>query len=176
MSKKNKPRRPYMSEWADGELVHYTYLIEPMYKILFEGYTVQRKAFNSFDYAGYNIGENERVYNPTPAERFAPRWLANEAKHKRSLIDNILLNTFQLGMEYSRRLDARKGLPYKVLQDVLHRKVHELNLLKKQLSEYDENFKEQAIPDESEIEDLLIDEVDLDGDSDVENVDTKEED
>ena len=173
---KKKRQKPSMTEWIDGQIVPIGYLLSPLHRIILDGYKFERKASSSFDYVGYNIGETERLYSPTPAERFTSRWLNNEAKFNRTLLENTMITIFQLGMEYSRRLDAQHGLPRKVLEDLLNQSVSQNAALRSELSEYDDKHEEKEIPMISDIEDLIIEDfIELDETKEVDAINTKEE-
>lgn len=148
-----------MKNWSDDEnqLVSYDDLLSPLKRIMHNGYRLERLPITHFMYSGYNIGSNEQLYFPTPEERFSSRWIENDAKFKRSLLDNVLITAFQLGMEQGRRLDRRNRISNKLLEDILKTRIKMVKNLKFKLSEYDNRYKENSpIPLESGDDDLII--------------------
>jgi len=159
MGKKKKHRAiNLMKDWpSDGGTIHYESLIHPVKKVFFEGYKLERKAIKQFTYTGYNIGNSEHLYYPTPSERFSSKWLENEEKHNRTLLDNIFVTIFQLGMEYGRRSDRSNKLSNDLLHDILRARTATIKELREKLSVYDPAFAEpEPIPVETENLDLLI--------------------
>lgn len=161
MGKRKKRRAILMREWPADETnaLPYDDLIFPLKKIMHEGYKLERLPINQFVYTGYNIGKNEReVYFPTPEERFSSRWLENEKKWKRTLLDNILITAFQLGIEQGRRFERNQRYSSELLMDILNARTKTIKNLREKLGKYDETYKEDlSIPMEHEGEDLLID-------------------
>jgi hypothetical protein len=160
MGKKKKRHINLMRDWPTDETcgVRYEDLIYPLKKIMHEGYRIERLPVSQFIYTGYNIGEEEyRYYSPTPQERFAHRWLDNEKKQDRTLLDNVLVTTFQLGMEQGRRLGRTQNYSNQLLEDMLKSKSNTIKKLKATLSQYDPAYAEDPpTPMESEDAELLI--------------------
>lgn len=171
MGKKKKHRASFMKEWSSDDCVgvQYDSLIFPLKKIIHEGYRLERLPTKQFVYTGYNIGKEERRYFPTPEERFAARWLDNEAKHKRTLIDNVLITVFQLGIEQGRRLDNPNRYSNILLEDILKARTKTIQQLRAQL--YGE---EVPVALEHDDEALIIDN-DIESLDDVDAQSSKEE-
>lgn len=150
-----------MQEWPDDNTcgIDPEDLIFPLKQILLEGYRLDRTAQNQFIYAGYNIGtEEHRVYHPTPAERFSSRWLNNETKFGRSLLDNILMTVFHLGIEQGRRFTQPELDINKMLTSIIELRTKRVHELETKLSEYgDADGITKEIPFESNLPDLNID-------------------
>jgi len=162
MGKKKKHNRCLMREWPHegNRTVLCDELIEPLKKIVFEGYKLERLPLKQFTYTGYNIGKSDRLYYPTPDERFSSRWLENEQKFKRTLLDNVLMTVFQLGVEQGRRLDWYNRQTNELLSDIIKAKTKQIQELRQELSQYDESFQEEPpIPLELEDDELIIDQV-----------------
>lgn len=149
--------------------VRYEEIIFPLKKIMFEGYRLERLPLKQFSYTGYNIGRDDRLYCPTPEERFSSRWLENEQKFKRTLFDNIILTAFQLGVEQGRRLDQPNRYSHDLLVDILHARTRRIKELTKLLAVYDPGFSEEEnIKLETSNPELLIDS-DMSDDVDAQN-------
>lgn len=160
MGKRNKKKHSLMHEWPDDKScgVRYEDLIMPLKRIVFEGYKLERLPLKQFRYTGYNIGPTDQLWAPTPEERFSSRWLDNEAKNKRTLLDNVIMTVFQLGIEQGRRLDYGNRYEHKVLRDIVESRTATINKLRAELSQYDPSYIERPeIPLEHDDEDLLID-------------------
>lgn len=176
MSKKNKRNICLMKNWPSDETlgVPFEDLIFPVKKIVLEGYRMERLPIKQFTYTGYNIGEPERLYYPSPVERFTTRWLTNDEKFKRTLLDNALQVAFQLGMEQGRRLDKYKRYNNDLLVDIIHARTRTIRRLQAQLSEYEEtaNFSCE-VPLESADDQLMIE--NMEAFDDVDARDAKED-
>lgn len=166
MGKRNKKKYHHhalMKEWPDdSDLVSYSSLIEPIKKIYHEGYKVERKPIRTFIYKGYNIGKEDRFYFPTPEERFTARWLENEDKFDRTLMDNIFAVIFQLGMEQGRRTSRHDRYANDLLQDIIDARTKTIRCLRQRLSQYEPEFadeKEIPLDRKNEEEDLIINDV-----------------
>lgn len=161
MGKKNKRRASLMKEWPSDEScgVPCEDLLVPLKKIVFEGYEIKRRPVTQFTYTGYNIGKADRLYYPTPDERFSSRWLENETKFNRTLLDNILMTAFQLGIEQGRRIDRNQKYANSLLEDIVKARTKTVNKLREQLAQYDDTYANDNIPMEHEGTDLIIDEI-----------------
>lgn len=163
--KKNKKQHSLMREWPSDDCtgVQYDSLIFPLKKLLHEGYRLERLPTKQFVYTGYNVGEQERIYYPTPEERFSTRWLENEAKFKRTLMDNVLATVFQLGVEQGRRGERPNRYSNLLLEDILKARTKAIKNLRARLAEFDEAYRddETPVPLESEDDSLLIDSMDV---------------
>jgi hypothetical protein len=162
--KKNK-HHSLMRDWPTDNCVgiQYDNLIFPLKKIMHEGYRLERLPTKQFVYTGYNIGLEERMYFPTPEERFSTRWLENEAKFKRTLMDNILVTVFQLGIEQGRRGERPNRYSNVLLEDILQARTRKIKQLRAKLAEYDEAYRddETPVPLETDDDSLLIDNMDV---------------
>lgn len=158
MGKKNRRRVSLMKDWPSSEScgVSLEDLIYPLKRIVYEGYELKRKPLLQFTYAGYNIGKADRLYHPTPDERFSSRWLENEAKFNRTLMDNILITAIQLGMEQSRRREYNQKYTNALLEDIVKAQTTKIKELKAKLAQYDVNYAEENIPMEHEGDELII--------------------
>lgn len=136
-----------MREWpADGSPITAYNAISPLVNIMHEGYSLERKPVMHFLYHGLNIGKADRLYNPTPDERFTGRWLTNDMKFNRTLLDNVLITAFQLGIEQGRRLEYNNKLNIELLQSILYARNNTVKYLRAKLAEYDESFIDTPIP------------------------------
>jgi len=135
MGKKKKRHTSVMKDWPSDDCmgVQCDSLIFPLKKIIHEGYRLERLPTKQFTYTGYNIGKEERRFFPTPEERFAARWLDNETKHKRTLMDNVLMTVFQLGIEQGRRLDNPNRYNNVLLEDILKSRTKTIQELRRQI-------------------------------------------
>jgi len=142
MSKKKKSQ---MKEWSEekDELIHPEFLLSPLFEIAYQGYSFERKAITQFKYKGFNIGKEELISSPTPEERFSSRWLENEAKHDRTLIENIITTAFQLGMEQGRRHERKVQGNVDLIKDLLLARSRRIKDLRSKLSAFDPSFKEE---------------------------------
>jgi hypothetical protein len=163
MGKKNRRRVSLMKDWPSDEScgIPYEDLLHPLKRIVYEGYELKRKPLMQFAYAGYNIGKADRLYHPTPDERFSNRWLENESKFNRTLMDNILMTALQLGMEQARRKEYTAKYTNALLEDIVKAQTNKIKELKAQLAQYDVNFAEDNIPMEHEGNDLIIEDVEV---------------
>jgi hypothetical protein len=158
MGKKRRRHISLMKEWPSDENcgVPADDIIFPLKKIVYEGYKFERKPVVQFTYTGYNIGKAERLYHPTPDERFSSRWLQNESKFKRTLLDNILFTAFQLGVEQGRRLDKNQRYSNALLEDIVKSRTNQIKDLRAQLAQYDETYADIEIPMDHDGTDLII--------------------
>ena len=163
--KRNKQRHSFLRDWgkSDIEVPTYEELIQPIKKLFFEGYQLTRKMTTYFNYMGHNIGSEELQSYPSPEERFSARWLDNESKNNRTLLDNIFEVVFQLGTEYGRRLERKKNFSLPFMQRLLECRTKEIGFLRTELAKYDEryNIYDVEIPFDSDDDDLFIDQIDL---------------
>lgn len=160
MGKKNKRRASLMKDWPSDEScgVPCDDLLYPLKKIVYEGYELKRKPVMQFTYSGYNIGKVDRLYYPTPDERFSSRWLENDAKFNRTLLDNIFMTVFQLGIEQGRRIDYNQKYSNQLLEDIVKARTNTIKALRARLAKYEPSYAEDVIPMEHEDQDLLIEE------------------
>lgn len=158
MGRKHKHNPSCIKEWPSDETIGVlpSELITPFIRILKEGYRMDRSAANQFNYIGYNIGKEERLYFPSPAERFSRRWLENEAKYKRSLLENVLISVFHMGMEQGRRYSRYDTYNNQMLVDIIKARTKTIHKLQSKLSEYEEDTKPVETPLTSNNADLLI--------------------
>lgn len=161
MGKRNKTKHRVhlMREWPVDEstCIPQEELLFPLKKIMHEGYRLNRLPISQFTYTGYNIGRTERaVYFPTPEERFSARWLGNEEKFSRTLLDNVLATAFQLGIEQGRRLSYDRNYSSKLLESLVYARTQKIKDLKAELSNYDNRFVEDPIVSYSSDADLII--------------------
>jgi hypothetical protein len=171
MGKKKKRHVSLMKDWpSDSVGVGYDSLIFPLKKIIHEGYRLERLPTKQFTYTGFNIGKEDQIYYPTPEERFTTRWLENEAKFKRTLMDNVLITVFQLGVEQGRRIDSSNRCNNILLQDMLKSRTRTIKNLREQLSLYDDSYNEVPVPLENEDNRLLIEDALLEA---LDNVDAQ---
>lgn len=172
MGKKKKRKVSLMKDWPSDDCVgvQYDSLIFPLKKLLHEGYRLERLPTKQFVYTGYNVGAQELIYYPTPEERFSTRWLENEAKFKRTLMDNVLATAFQLGVEQGRRTERPNSYSNVLLEDILKARTNTIKQLRAKLAIYDEAYRENEIPVPLECDDdsLLIENMDVEA---LENVD-----
>lgn len=158
MGKKTKKRN--LKPWPDdNEVVEYDELVEPLRDILYEGYELNRTSKAGFRYVGYNIGAGDTLYNPTPEERFSERWLSNDKKFGRTLIDNIFETIFQLGIEYGRRLIAPLINDSELYVSIADKQSDYIRFLEERLAKYEPNQfgKSSKIPLVSDVEFLIED-------------------
>lgn len=102
---KSHPKR-----WPSNQLdlVIYNDLISPLKSIIYSGYKLIRNKKSSFEYNGYNIGDFDLQSNPSMSERFSEKFLEEEKKSNRTLLDNVLNAAFLLGMEQGRRVERKR--------------------------------------------------------------------
>lgn len=115
-------------------------LLSPLKKIINDGYELTRQPCMNFLYAGYNIGEEDILCSPTPSERFSSRWLSNEKKFKRYLIDNVLMTAYQLGVEQGRRKERKGKIPYDLLLRMYESRGKKIELLIEKLKAHGEDI------------------------------------
>lgn len=141
MGRKHK-NQSQMRDWPEDKekCLPVNDLLLPLRKIYFDGYSSERKQHNHFTYTGYNIGEEDYLSSPTPVERFTARWLSNEQKFERYLIDNIIHTAFQLGMEQGRRKERKGKIPYHIMERILEIRSERINALAERLSKYEEVY------------------------------------
>lgn len=141
MSKKNKALG-MLREFPQDDLYPITSdeLLSPLKKILVEGYKWERLPKNDFIYIGFNLGKTEQFYYPTPKERFCHRWLNNESKFARSLIDNVLLVAYQFGMEQGRREIRPQLSDQYLMENIIWHQTDRIRSLEQRLGEYDPRF------------------------------------
>lgn len=166
-----------MKEWPDDETstVSYEELISPIKKLLLEGYRMERYQNKQFVYSGYNIGKSERLTSPTPDERFSSRWLENEEKFKRTLLDNVFATVFQLGIEQGRRFDKINRYNNSLLRDIVDARTRTITKLRAELGKYDPSYAvSNDIPAEKDDDSLLIDNMELEELGSVDVQDAKE--
>ena len=148
-----------MRSWSDDaqKCVSVSELLLPLKRIITEGYALERRPCVNFTYLGYNIGEADMLTSPNPTERFSARWLKNEQKMGRYLIDNVLTTAYQLGVEQGRRAERHNKIPYHLLQIMYESRGEKLADLRARLREYGEDHEIIAnIPLESDAFDLEI--------------------
>lgn len=131
-------------------------LLYPLRAIVYEGYSLQRLPITNFHYIGYNIGEADRWIHPTPKERFCTRWLENDTKFNRTLIDNVLTVSFQFGVEYGRRISYEENYDRLILHDIVISRTKEIARLRERLRFY-EGTPNEELPLKTENTDLIID-------------------
>ena len=156
---KGKKKRELMKEWDPDETVgaYYNDLIDPIKRVFKDGYRVERYNTNQFRYTGYNIGEKDRLYHPSPAACFNPRWLENEAKHGRTLLDNIFKVIFLLGVEQGRRSEKNHTHTNELLTDILISRTKTIKELRLKLGEYDDAYLDDVpIPLENDDPELVM--------------------
>lgn len=106
LPKEEKKYSPKMKKWDEDEisLVPFEQLISPLKSIINNGYNLFRKTPKSFDYEGYDIGNEDHFNIPPPNARLTEQGLDFENKRfGRNLIDVILHIAFLLGLEQGRR-------------------------------------------------------------------------
>lgn len=166
MGKKNKKKKcGSMREWPSDDAcgVFCDELLIPLKKVMHEGYKIERRPITQFTYNGYNIGKEDRILYPTPEERFSSRWLENETKFNRTLLDNILFTAFQLGMEQGRREERQGKLSYDILQGLILSRTNKIKELRRKLADYDDTYLDDVagLATDSENESLLIDSLNI---------------
>lgn len=102
-----------MRKWPNDltAMVGYNDIVEPIKKILEEGYRLIRKDKQDFEYEGYNIGKQERKFVPPPNYRFSKKFLEIEKKGNKSLFDVAIHTIFLLGIEQGRRFQKQDNKP-----------------------------------------------------------------
>ncbi len=149
-----------MKKWPNGtRTVHPALLLMPLKRIIQEGYELKRNNISSFDYTGFNIGEDELQDLPSPEERFSPHWLEVSSKFQTTLLDHALMIALQLGIEQGRRLARQNKLSQDIMDAVLVARTNRIKDLRQKLSKY------EPIPEDMEFDilspsnnpDLLID-------------------
>jgi hypothetical protein len=100
-----------MKKWPDdpSRMIPYNQLIDPLKSIITTGYRLfRRNDIKSFEYEGYNIGEQERTTHPSPKNRFKETSLQEVAKSGKTLIDIVINVIFLLGVEQGRRAQYKE--------------------------------------------------------------------
>jgi hypothetical protein len=102
-----------LKQWPeDPKLVPYEDLVKPIKAIINKGYRLIRNDEKSFDYEGFEIGDNELGHFPSPKYRFTDKLLAYEKKvGGRNLIDVALNVLYLLGIENGRRAERQNQKP-----------------------------------------------------------------
>jgi len=110
-----------MRKWPNDPtaMVGYNDIVEPIKKILEEGYRLIRKDKQDFEYEGYNIGKQERKFVPPPNYRFSKKFLEIEKKGNKSLFDVAIHTIFLLGIEQGRRFQKQDNKPVVKLVKVM---------------------------------------------------------
>lgn len=106
-----KSKKPKMKKWPKNntDLINAEKLLSPVKAALLSGYSLYRNNKKNIEYSGYNIGETELKLSPNPQERLSQASLERQEQIKKTLLDNILVIAFQLGIEQGRRFERSEN-------------------------------------------------------------------